>query len=62
MSQISQKFIAIVDDDQAMRESISDYLTRANYHVKTYSSAEEFLTKSFDLNIAVVVSLSLIHI
>lgn len=56
MSQISQKFIAIVDDDQAMRESISDYLTRANYHVKTYSSAEEFLTKSFDLNIAVVVS------
>ena len=56
MSQISQKFIAIVDDDQAMRESISDYLTRANYHVKTYSSAEEFLTKSFDLNIAMVVS------
>jgi DNA-binding NtrC family response regulator len=56
MSQISQKFIAIVDDDQAMRESISDYLTRANYHVKTYSSGEELLTESFDLNISVVVS------
>ena len=56
MNQISQKFIAIVDDDQAMRESISDYLTRANYHVKTYSNGEEFLTESSDLNIGVVVS------
>jgi two-component system C4-dicarboxylate transport response regulator DctD len=56
MSQISQKLIAIIDDDEAMRESISDYLKRSNYVVKAYSSGDEFLAESLDSNIGVVVS------
>ena len=55
MTQISQKLIAIVDDDQAMRESISDYLNRANYRVKAYSSGEAMLAEAFDLDIGVII-------
>ena len=55
MTQISQKLIAIVDDDQAMRESISDYLNRANYRVKAYSSGEVMLAEAFDLDIGVII-------
>jgi two-component system C4-dicarboxylate transport response regulator DctD len=55
MTQISQKFIAIVDDDLAMRQSIYDYLNRANYRVKSYSSGEAMLAEAFDLDIGVII-------
>ncbi len=38
-----QMTIAIVDDEQDMRESISQWLTLSGYRTKTYSSAEDAL-------------------
>ena len=38
-----QMTIAIVDDEQDMRESISQWLTLSGYRTKTYASAEEVL-------------------
>src|SRR5210317_303803 len=38
-----QLTIAIVDDEQDMRESISQWLSLSGYQTKTYASAEEAL-------------------
>ncbi len=43
MNNKDQPLIIIVDDDQAMRESLSDYFYRANFVVNTYSNGDEFL-------------------
>src|SRR5262245_10553630 len=36
-------FVHIVDDDEAVRESLGDLLRSVNYHVILYGSASEFL-------------------
>ena len=50
-----KQFVVIVDDDQAMRDSISDYLNRAGYHVRCYQSGSEMLSEVDNLNIGVIV-------
>ena len=45
MSQISM--IAIVDDDDAVREAMEFLLQTLGYHVSTFGSAEQFLTSQF---------------
>lgn len=55
MKHVIKQFVVIVDDDQAMRESISDYLNRIGYHVRCYQSGSEMLSEVEDLNIGVIV-------
>ena len=43
MSVAQTSVIAIVDDDQAIREAIESLLKSARYGVELYGSAEEFL-------------------
>ena len=43
MSSNTKALIVIVDDDEAMRESLSDYFHRTNYATQTYSSGKELL-------------------
>ena len=50
-----KQFVVIVDDDQAMRDSISDYLNRAGYHVRCYQSGSEMLSEVDNLNIGAIV-------
>jgi len=35
--------VAVIDDDQSVRESLPDLLTEMGFAAQTYSSAEEFL-------------------
>src|SRR5712671_1622963 len=37
-------FVCVVDDDRAMRESLSDLLRSVGLNVQTFASAHEFLT------------------
>jgi FixJ family two-component response regulator len=39
--------IAVVDDDESVRESLPDLLRACGYAVTVFSSAEEFLASSF---------------
>jgi len=39
--------IAVVDDDESVRESLPDLLRACGYAVTVFSSAEEFLSSSF---------------
>ena len=39
-----ESLICVIDDDFSIRESLSDLLTSAGKNVKTFSSAQEFLT------------------
>ncbi|HUA98073.1 MAG TPA: response regulator [Terracidiphilus sp.] len=39
----SQLLIAVVDDDQSVRESLPDLLEELGFMARTFSSAEEFL-------------------
>jgi FixJ family two-component response regulator len=39
--------IAVVDDDESVRESLPDLLRACGYSVTVFSSAEEFLASSF---------------
>lgn len=39
--------IAVVDDDESVRESLPDLLRACGYAVSVFSSAEEFLASSF---------------
>jgi two-component system C4-dicarboxylate transport response regulator DctD len=50
-----KQFVVIVDDDQAMRDSISDYLDRVGYHVMCFQSGREMLSEVENLNIGVIV-------
>ncbi len=45
MNSDTQALIFIVDDDQAMRDSLSDYFYRANYTVKAYSGGKTMLSE-----------------
>jgi FixJ family two-component response regulator len=38
-----QKFIAVIDDDESVRESVPDLLREFGYEADGFSSAEEFL-------------------
>jgi FixJ family two-component response regulator len=38
-----QKFIAVIDDDESVRESLPDLLREFGYEADGFSSAEEFL-------------------
>jgi len=38
-----QKFIAVIDDDESVRESVPDLLREFGYEAGGFSSAEEFL-------------------
>src|SRR5215471_7425129 len=40
----NESLICIIDDDLSIRESLSDLLTSVGQNVKTFSSAQEFLT------------------
>ena len=37
------RFIAVVDDDESVRESLPDLLRSFGYSVRTFGSAEEYL-------------------
>jgi FixJ family two-component response regulator len=39
--------IAIVDDDEAVREAMKHLVRSLGYHASTFGSAEEFLTSQF---------------
>ena len=39
-----ESLVCIIDDDSSIRESLSDLLTSVGKNVKTFSSAQEFLT------------------
>ena len=47
--------IAIVDDDVAMRESLSDYFNRSNYIVKAYDSGLDMLKDLNNCHIDVII-------
>ena len=47
--------IAIVDDDEAIRESLSDYFHRSNYDVKTYKNGKDMLAAIDDYNINAII-------
>jgi FixJ family two-component response regulator len=40
---MKHSFVAIVDDDESVRESLPDLLREFGYFARTFSSAEEFL-------------------
>jgi FixJ family two-component response regulator len=40
----AKPLVSVVDDDESMRESLPDLLKEFGFSVKTFSSAEEFLT------------------
>jgi FixJ family two-component response regulator len=39
--------VSVVDDDQSVRESLPDLLNEFGFKVRTFSSAEEFLTSDY---------------
>jgi FixJ family two-component response regulator len=39
--------VSVVDDDESVRESLPDLLKEFGYAVRTFSSAEEFLTSDY---------------
>lgn len=45
-----QSHIAIVDDDQSVREALPDFLGEFGYAVEVFSSGEEFLASTALLN------------
>jgi two-component system, LuxR family, response regulator FixJ len=44
----SRKTIAIVEDDQLVREAFKDCMESADYAVRDFASAEEFLASNFE--------------
>jgi FixJ family two-component response regulator len=40
---VAQKFVAVVDDDESVRESLPDLLRTHGYAAKAFASAQEFL-------------------
>lgn len=43
---ITRPLIAVVDDDESVRESLPDLLNEFGFESKTFSSAEEFLSSN----------------
>jgi FixJ family two-component response regulator len=51
----SKAHIAIVDDDDLVRESLSDCMESAGYSVECFASAEEFLASNSGQNAACLI-------
>lgn len=51
MAESETKIVAIVDDDQYVRESIKDLLEFEGFTGEMYSSAEEFLSREGNLSV-----------
>ena len=47
LAQMRTAKIAIVDDDEAVREAMKHLMRSLGYHASTFGSAEEFLTSQF---------------
>jgi FixJ family two-component response regulator len=43
---ITRSLVAVVDDDESVRESLPDLLTEMGFTVRAFASAEEFLASS----------------
>jgi FixJ family two-component response regulator len=43
MNDTMQPFVAVVDDDDSVRESLSDLLGECGYNTRAFASAEDFL-------------------
>lgn len=43
MSEVTSQIVAIVDDDPRVRTSVADLLQSADFAIRTFSSAENFL-------------------
>ena len=55
MSNNTQPLIAIVDDDQAMRDSLTDYFHRAQYQTVAYSGGKQLLESLDQESIGVII-------
>jgi DNA-binding NtrC family response regulator len=55
MNEPSPPIIIIVDDDQAMRESLLDYFSRAKLLAKAYASGKKMLSELHKHNVGVVI-------
>jgi FixJ family two-component response regulator len=44
---VKRPLVAVVDDDESVRESLPDLLREFGYAAETFSSAEEFLASGF---------------
>ena len=47
MNKVLKAYIAVVDDDALVRESLCDCMESAGYSVQGFASAEEFLAIEF---------------
>ncbi len=48
--------VAIVDDDEAIRDALEDYLRSYGYESRLFGSAEDYLTHPDRFNVACIVS------
>jgi FixJ family two-component response regulator len=44
---LKRSLVAVVDDDESVRESLPDLLREFGYEVRAFSSAEEFLSSDY---------------
>ena len=51
--------IAIVDDDEAVREAMKFLVRTLGYHASTFGSAEEFLTSQFSNTSCIITDLQM---
>jgi FixJ family two-component response regulator len=51
--------IAIVDDDEAVREAMKSLVRSLGYHASTFGSAEEFLTSQFSNTSCIITDLQM---
>ena len=56
---MSQGTIAIVDDDEAVREAMKFLVRSLGYHASTFGSAEEFLTSQFSNTSCIITDLQM---
>ena len=52
MNNTLKAYIAVVEDDTLVRESLCDCMESAGYSVEGFASADEFLASNFDRNAA----------
>jgi FixJ family two-component response regulator len=43
---VSRRYVAVVDDDESVRESLPDLLRELGYEAKPFASAEDFLASA----------------
>ena len=56
----ARSLVAVVDDDESVRESLPDLLTELGFAVQAFSSAEEFLgSGSVDLTRCLILDISM---